>query len=170
MADGTLEAQLWEIVRNEDYGRPLPGDVLFPRMEMNMCFPAGTSTKITELGACEFAPGGVEGKTEKYAAKSKIGPSTYGCTMMSNDAYRRDGVHNFYGIGQGQPYQQGLFRERKTVRVIRFEFNLDYSFDSPVYTVGKPPPIPVSGAGEKVETLPEGTDLYTGGGGSGVAM
>ena len=25
------EAQLWEIVRNEDYGRPLPGDVLFPQ-------------------------------------------------------------------------------------------------------------------------------------------
>lgn len=39
------EAQLWEIVRNEDYGRPLPGDVLFPGMEMNMCFPAGTARK-----------------------------------------------------------------------------------------------------------------------------
>lgn len=47
MEDGgwNPEAQLWEIVRNEDYGRPLPGDVLFPRMEMNMCFPAGTVRK-----------------------------------------------------------------------------------------------------------------------------
>ncbi|MCO7112431.1 hypothetical protein NIB75_07320 [Bacteroides uniformis] len=30
MVAGTLEAQLWEIVGNEDYGRPLPDGALIP--------------------------------------------------------------------------------------------------------------------------------------------
>ena len=71
----------------------------FPRMEMNMCFRLGQyeNNRAGVVGAAEQE---LKEKTEKYAAKSKIDPSTYGCTMMSNDAYREDGVHNFYSIGQ----------------------------------------------------------------------
>lgn len=74
--------------------------MLFPQDGDEYVLSGWDSTKITELGLVGAAEQELKEKTEKYAAKSKIDPSTYGCTMMSNDAYREDGVHNIYGIGQ----------------------------------------------------------------------
>ena len=164
------EAQLWEIVRNEDYGRPLPGDVLFPQDGDEYVHSGWDSTKITELGLVGAAEQELKEKTEKYAAKSKIDPSTYGCTMMSNDAYREDGVHNFYSIGQKvNLINKAYFENGRQSRVIGFEFNLDYSFDSPVYTVGETAAYSRIGElEEKVESLTLKGQTYTGGGGSGV--
>ena len=164
------EAQLWEIVRNEDYGRPLPGDVLFPQDGDEYVLSGWDSTKITELGLVDAAEQELKEKTEKYAAKSKIDPSTYGCTMMSNDAYREDGVHNFYSIGQKvNLINKAYFENGRQSRVIGFEFNLDYSFDSPVYTVGETTAYSRIGElEEKVESLTLKGQTYTGGGGSGV--
>ena len=164
------EAQLWEIVRNEDYGRPLPGDVLFPQDGDEYVLSGWDSTKITELGLVGAAEQELKEKTEKYAAKSKIDPSTYGCTMMSNDAYREDGVHNFYSIGQKvNLINKAYFENGRQSRIIGFEFNLDYSFDSPVYTVGETAAYSRIGElEEKVESLTLKGQTYTGGGGSGV--
>lgn len=164
------EAQLWEIVRNEEYGRPLPGDVLFPQDGDEYVLSGWDSTKITELGLVGAAEQELKEKTEKYAAKSKIDPSTYGCTMMSNDAYREDGVHNFYGIGQKvNLINKAYFENGRQSRVIGFEFNLDYSFDSPVYTVGETAAYSRIGElEEKVESLTLKGQTYTGDGGSGV--
>ena len=164
------EAQLWEIVRNEDYGRPLPGDVLFPQDGDEYVLSGWDSTKITELGLVGAAGQELKEKTEKYAAKSKIDPSTYGCTMMSNDAYREDGVHNFYSIGQKvNLINKAYFENGRQSRVIGFEFNLDYSFDSPVYTVGETAAYSRIGElEEKVESLTLKGQTYTGDGGSGV--
>ena len=164
------EAQLWEIVRNEDYGRPLPGDVLFPQDGDEYVLSGWDSTKITELGLVGAAEQELKEKTEKYAAKSKIDPSTYGCTMMSNDAYREDGVHNFYSIGQKvNLINKAYFENGRQSRVIGFEFNLDYSFDSPVYTVGETAAYSRIGElEEKIESLTLKGQTYTGGGGSGV--
>ena len=164
------EAQLWEIVRNEDYGRPLPGDVLFPQDGDEYVLSGWDSTKITELGLVGAAEQELKEKTEKYAAKSKIDPSTYGCTMMSNDAYREDGVHNFYGIGQKvNLINKAYFENGRQSRVIGFEFNLDLAYDSPIYTVGETTAYSRIGElEEKVESLTLKGQTYTGGGGSGV--
>lgn len=164
------EAQLWEIVRNEDYGRPLPGDVLFPQDGDEYVLSGWDSTKITELGLVGAAEQELKEKTEKYAAKSKIDPSTYGCTMMSNDAYREDGVHNFYGIGQKvNLINKAYFENGRQSRVIGFEFNLDLAYDSPIYTVGETAAYSRIGElEEKVESLTLKGQTYTGGGGSGV--
>lgn len=164
------EAQLWEIVRNEDYGRPLPGDVFFPQDGDEYVLSGWDSTKITELGLVGAAEQELKEKTEKYAAKSKIDPSTYGCTMMSNDAYREDGIHNLYSIGQKvNLINKAYFENGRQSRVIGFEFNLDYSFDSPVYTVGETTAYSRIGElEEKVESLTLKGQTYTGGGGSGV--
>ena len=164
------EAQLWEIVRNEDYGRPLPGDVLFPQDGDEYVLSGWDSTKITELGLVGAAEQELKEKTEKYAAKSKIDPSTYGCTMMSNDAYREDGVHNFYGIGQKvNLINKAYFENGRQSRVIGFEFNLDLAYDSPIYTVGETAAYSRIGElEEKVESLTLKGQTYTGDGGSGV--
>lgn len=164
------EAQLWEIVRNEDYGRPLPGDVLFPRNGDEYVLSGWDCTKITELGLVGAAEQELKEKTEKYAAKSKIDPSTYGCTMMSNDAYREDGVHNFYSIGQKvNLINKAYFENGRQSRVIGFEFNLDLAYDSSIYTVGETAAYSRIGElEEKVESLTLKGQTYTGGGGSGV--
>ena len=90
--------------------------------------------------------------------------------MMSNDAYREDGVHNFYGIGQKvNLINKAYFENGRQSRVIGFEFNLDYSFDSPVYTVGETAAYSRIGElEEKVESLTLKGQTYTGDGGSGV--
>ena len=164
------EAQLWEIVRNEDYGRPLPGDVLFPQDGDEYVLSGWDSTKITELGLVDAAEQELKEKTEKYAAKSKIDPSTYGCTMMSNDAYREDGVHNFYSIGQKvNLINKAYFENGRQSRVIGFEFNLDLAYDSPIYTVGETAAYSRIGElEEKVESLTLKGQTYTGDGDSGV--
>ncbi len=164
------EAQLWEIVRNEDYGRPLPGDVLFPQDGDEYVLSGWDSTKITELGLVGAAEQELKEKTEKYAAKSKIDPSTYGCKMMSDVAYSEDGIHNLYGAGQKvNLINKAYFENGRQSRVIGFEFNLDYSFDSPVYTVGETAAYSRIGElEEKVESLTLKGQTYTGGGGSGV--
>ncbi|WP_025726602.1 hypothetical protein [Bacteroides sp. 14(A)] len=85
-------------------------------------------------------------EAEKYIAKSKIDPNTYNCTMMSDNAYSEDGMHNLYGIGQRvNLINKAYFENGRLSRVIGFEFNLDKPYDSPVYTVGKLLPIPASG-------------------------
>ena len=164
------EAQLWEIVRNEDYGRPLPGDVLFPQDGDEYVLSGWDSTKITELGLVGAAEQELKEKTEKYAAKSKIDPSTYNCKMMSDVAYSEDGIHNLYGAGQKvNLINKAYFENGRQSRVIGFEFNLDYSFDSPVYTVGETAAYSRIGElEEKVESLTLKGQTYTGDGGSGV--
>ena len=167
--DGKDE-QLWEIVRNEDYGRKLPGDVLVPEDGDKYVLSGWDSTKITELGLVDAAEQELKAETEKYVAKSKIDPNTYGCTMMSDDAYREDGIHNLYGAGQKvNLINKAYFENGRQSRVIGFEYNLDKPYDSPVYTVGETAAYSRIGELEdKVENLTLKGQVYTGGSGSGV--
>ena len=167
--DGKDE-QLWEIVRNEDYGRKLPGDVLVPEDGDKYVLSGWDSTKIVELGLVDAAEQELKAETEKYVAKSKIDPNTYTCTMMSDDAYREDGIHNLYGAGQKvNLINKAYFENGRQSRVIGFEFNLDKPYDSPVYTVGETAVYSRIGEIEdKVESLTLKGQTYTGGSGSGV--
>lgn len=172
LSDGSWNpaAQVWEIVRNEDYGRKLPGDVLIPANGDTYVLTGWDSTKITQLGLVSAAEVELKTETEKYAAKSKIDPSTYNCKMMSDVAYSEDGIHNLYGAGQKvNLINKAYFENGRQSRVIGFEFNLDYSFDSPVYTVGETAAYSRIGElEEKVESLTLKGQTYTGDGGSGV--
>lgn len=167
--DGKDE-QLWEIVRNEDYGRPLPDEVLIPEDGDTYVLSGWDSTKITELGLVSAAERELKEEAEKYIAKSKIDPNTYNCTMMSDNAYSEDGMHNLYGIGQRvNLINKAYFENGRLSRVIGFEFNLDKPYDSPVYTVGETAAYSRIGELEdKVENLTLKGQVYTGGSGSGV--
>lgn len=163
-------AQVWEIVRNEDYGRPLPDEVLIPEDGDTYVLSGWDSTKITELGLVSAAERELKEEAEKYIAKSKIDPNTYNCTMMSDNAYSEDGMHNLYGIGQRvNLINKAYFENGRLSRVIGFEFNLDKPYDSPVYTVGETAAYSRIGELEdKVENLTLKGQVYTGGSGSGV--
>lgn len=163
-------AQVWEIVRNEDYGRKLPGDVLVPEDGDKYVLSGWDSTKIAELGLVSAAEQELKEKAEKYAVKSKIDPSTYGCTMMSDDTYREDGIHNLYGVGQKvNLINKAYFENGRQSRIIGFEFSLDLPYDSLIYTVGETAAYSRIGElEEKVESLTLKGQTYTGGGGSSV--
>ena len=167
--DGKDE-QLWEIVRNEDYGRPLPDEVLIPENGDTYILSGWDSTKITEMGLVAEAQLELKDKAEKYVAKSKIDPNTYNCTMMPDDAYREDGVHNLYGVGQKvNLINKAYFDNGRQSRIIGFEFNLDLPYDSPVYTVGETAAYSRIGELEdKIENITLKGQTYVGGGGSGV--
>lgn len=171
LSDGSWNpvAQVWEIVRNEDYGRKLPGDVLIPANGDTYVLTGWDSTKITELGLVSTAEIELKTETEKYVAKSKMDPSTYNCKMMSGDAYGEDGVHNLYSAGQKvKLINKAYFEDGRQSRVIGFEHNLDYPFDSPIFTVGETAAYSRIGElEEKLDSLTLKGQTYNGGG-SGV--
>lgn len=171
LSDGSWNpaAQVWEIVRNEDYGRKLPGDVLIPANGDTYVLAGWDSTKITELGLVSAAEVELKTETEKYVAKSKMDPSAYNCKMMSGDAYGEDGVHNLYSAGQKvKLINKAYFEDGRQSRVIGFEHNLDYPFDSPIFTVGETAAYSRIGElEEKLDSLTLKGQTYNGGG-SGV--
>ena len=171
LSDGSWNpaAQVWEIVRNEDYGRKLPGDVLIPANGDTYVLTGWDSTKITQLGLVSAAEVELKTETEKYVAKSKMDPSTYNCKMMSGDAYGEDGVHNLYSAGQKvKLINKAYFEDGRQSRVIGFEHNLDYPFDSPIFTVGETTAYSRIGElEEKLDSLTLKGQTYNGGG-SGV--
>ena len=170
--DGTwnVDAQLWEIVANEDYGRKLPDNVVKPKAGDTYVLYGWDSTKIAELGLVSTAEQELKTEAEKHVEKSRIDPSTYGCTMMSDVAYSEDGVHNLYSIGQKvNLINKAYFENGRQSRIIGFEFNLDLPYDSPIYTVGETAAYSRIGElEEKVESLTLKGQTYTGDGDSGV--
>ena len=168
LSDGSWNpaAQVWEIVRNEDYGRKLPGDVLIPANGDTYVLTGWDSTKITQLGLVSAAEVELKTETEKYVAKSKMDPSTYNCKMMSGDAYGEDGVHNLYSAGQKvKLINKAYFEDGRQSRVIGFEHNLDYPFDSPIFTVGETAAYSRIGElEEKLDSLTLKGQTYNGGG------
>lgn len=164
------EAQLWEIVRNEDYGRPLPDGVLIPENGDTYILSGWNPMKIAEMGLVAEAQLELKDKADKYVAKSKIDPSTYNCKMMSDVAYSEDGIHNLYSIGQKvNLINKAYFKNGRQSRIIGFEFNLDLPYDSPIYTVGETAAYSRIGElEEKVESLTLKGQTYTGSGSSGV--
>lgn len=166
------DEQLWEIVRNEDYGRPLPDEVLCPENGDTYVLSGWDSTKIAELGLVDSAEEELKGKAEEYVKKSKIDPDTYTCKMMSDSAFSEDGLHNLYGIGQKvNLINKAYFDNGRLSRVIGFEFNLDYPYDSPTYTVGETAAYSRIGEiEEKLESITLAGQTYAGETGSGVYL
>ena len=157
------DEQLWEIVRNEDYGRPLPGDVLIPSNGDTYILSGWDSTKIAELGLVAAAEQELKTETEKYVAKSKIDPSTYNCTLSESP---------LYDIGQKVDLiNKAYFENGRQSRIIGVEYNLDMPFDHPVYTVGEVAAYSRIGELEdKVDNLTLKGQTFTGGSGSGVYL
>ena len=166
-------AQVWEIIRNEDYGRQLPGDVLVPEAGDTYILSGWDSTKIAELGLVDAAEQELKAETEKYVAKSMIDPGTYENRMASDRIYSGDGLHNLYDVGQSVNLVNAAFFEsgsRKS-RIIGFEYNLDCPYDHPVYTVGETAAYSrIAELEDKIESLTLKGQTYTGGGGSGVYL
>ncbi len=175
--DGKDE-QLWEIIRNEDYGRPLPDGVLIPENDDTYILSGWDSTKIEELGLVSIAEQELETEAKKYVAKSKIDPNTYTCRMdpvyiyginLETGEQSSDFAKHFDVGDRVNLINKAYFENSRQSRIIGFEYNLDIPYDHPIYTVGETASYSRIGKIEdKIEELTLKGQTYTGGNGSSV--
>ena len=133
------QAQLWEIVRNEDYGRMLPADTLIPTNGDSYNLYGFDSTSPVFEDMIKRAEEELEEKARDYVEKTKIDPNTYPCTMMSDYMYNDGNVRtNEFTVGARiNLINPAYFENGRVSRVIGFEFDLDIPYSSPTFTIGE---------------------------------
>ena len=162
------EEQLWEIVRNEDYGVMLPNDTLKPKDGDTYILSGFDSTMVSDLMIPD-AEQELKARAEDYIEKTKVDDGTYTATLASHwvDA---DLINRTFGIGQRvNLINPAFFENGRVSRILGFEFNLDKPQDSPVYTIGESTAYTRFGELEaKIDGLSFNGNSYVGvGGGSG---
>lgn len=163
--DETRGEQLWEIVRNEDYGRPLPDDMMYPANGDEYIL-SGFDIQLVSDQYIPEAEQELKEKAQKYADKVKKDDGTYPTTLMS-DWVHKDPIARTFEFGQRiNLVDDTYFESGRISRVLGWEMNLDIPWDSPVYTIGES--MPYSRIGEiedKVDSLTYKGHTYTGGAG-----
>lgn len=166
--DETRGEQLWEIVRNEDYGRPLPDDIICPE-NGDQYILSGFDIQLVSDQYIPASEQELKEKALKYAEIAKKDDGTYPTTLMS-DWVHEDPISRTFEFGQRiNLVDDTYFENGRISRVLGWEMNLDIPWDSPVYTIGES--MPYSRIGEiedKVDSLTYKGQTYTGGGGSSV--
>jgi hypothetical protein len=136
----------FEIVRNEDYGRALPDDVLFPQAahkEEDKDVPADTYILYgfdTAYISEQMLPDAQQALLEKakdYVKKSMIDPSTYDCEMDADFIYNKGNIRTYEVGAKINLINKAFFPEGRQSRIIGFEWPLDIPYDHPIYTVGE---------------------------------
>lgn len=157
--------QLWEIVRNEDYGRPLPDDMMFPANGDEYIL-SGFDIQLVSDQYIPEAEQELKGKAQKYADKVKKDDGTYPTTLRSSWV-KEDLISRTFEFGQRiNLVDDTYFENGRISRVLGWEMNLDIPWDSPVYTIGES--MPYSRIGEiesDVESLTYKGQTYFGKGG-----
>lgn len=159
------QAQLWEIVRNEDYGRMLPADTLIPANGDTYNLYGFDSTSPVFEDMIKRAEEELEEKAKEYVEKTKIDPNTYPCTMMSDYMYNDGNVRtNEFTVGARiNLINPAYFENGRVSRVIGFEFDLDIPYSSPIFTIGETSSYSrISDLEQKVEELTYKGQIYTG--------
>ena len=156
--------QLWEIVRNEDYGRPLPDDMMFPANGDEYIL-SGFDIQLVSDQYIPEAEQELKGKAQKYADKVKKDDGTYPTTLRSSWV-KEDLLSRTFEFGQRiNLVDDTYFENGRISRVLGWEMNLDIPWDSPVYTIGES--MPYSRIGEiedKVDSLTYKGQTYNGNG------
>lgn len=157
--------QLWEIVRNEDYGRPLPDDMMYPANGDDYIL-SGFDIQLVSDQYIPEAEQELKEKAQKYTEKVKKDDGTYPTTLRSSWV-KEDLLSRTFEFGQRiNLVDDTYFENGRISRVLGWEMNLDIPWDSPVYTIGES--MPYSRIGEiesDVESLTYKGQTYFGKGG-----
>ena len=136
----------FKIIRNDNYGRYLPDDTLFPQanhLENGKDVPADTyilSGVDTAFISEQMLPDSEQTllkKAKEYVKKSMIDPSTYNCEMDSTYIYNNGNIRTFEVGDKVNLINKAYFPDGRQSRIIGFEWPLDIPYDHPVYTVGE---------------------------------
>ena len=167
--EGTSEgSQIWEIVRNENYGRPLPDDTLYPE-DGNEYFLSGFNIQMVSDLYIPEAEQELKEKAQKYADKVKKDDGTYPTTLKSSWV-KEDLISRTFEFGQRiNLVDDTYFENGRISRVLGWELSLDMPWDCPVYTIGESTPYSRIGDIEsKIDELTYKGQTYTGIGGNGI--
>ena len=174
------DAQVFEIVRNDDYGQYLPQDPLIPGVGNQYVLYNFDTQYVSD----ELIPEAEQELLEKaLALKDKMvaDPSTYNCILNS---YRASGYDedngtlnpsNAIDLAAGQKVNlinPAYFKNGRVTRVIGFEKRLDIPYDTPTYTVGETAAYSRLGELEqRIESIQvEGNTYVNQGGGGGIGV
>lgn len=156
--------QLWEIVRNDDYGRMLPDEIMFP-VDGDKYILSGFDIQLVSDQYIPDAEQELKEKAQKYADKVNKDDGTYPTTLRSSWV-KEDLVSRTFEFGQRiNLVDDTYFESGRISRVLGWEMNLDIPWDSPVYTIGES--MPYSRIGEiedKVDSLTYKGQSYNGNG------
>ena len=166
--DETRGEQLWEIVRNEDYGRPLPDDTIKPENGDEYVL-SGFDIQLVSDQYIPKAEQELKEKAQKYADKVKKDDGTYSATLMSSWVHA-DQIARTFEFGQRiNLVDDTYFENGRISRVLGWELSLDIPWDCPVYTIGESTPYSRIGDIEsKIDELTYKGQTYTGIGGNGI--
>ena len=162
-------SQIWEIKANENYGRLLPDDTLFPENGDEYIL-TGFNIQLVSDQYIPAAEQELKDKALKYAEQRKKDDGAYNTTLRSKWVYQ-DRLKRFYEFGQKVTLiNKAFFENGRESRILGWEFNLDIPWDNPTYTIGESMPYSrINEIEEKLETLTYKGQTYTGSsGGSGV--
>lgn len=179
--------QTFEIVRNENYGIPLPSENDGPAVGDKYTLVGFDATKIGDMGLITSAETELKARAEEYAKKLQIDPNNYTCTMLADYMYGRNEkgeldknfVKTFELGAVVNLKDNNLFATgTRQSRVIGFEYRLDEPFNNAIITVGENATYSRSSAmkGEinaKLEEISFGGVNFggkTGGGGGGTSI
>ena len=157
--------QKWEIIRNEDYGRPLPDETLKPENGDEYVL-SGFNIKLVSDAYIPTAEKELEDKARQYAEKIKNDDGTFTITM--NPVWVHDN-NKYFACGQKVTFtDDAMFSGSRDLRILGYEINLDIPYDSPTYTIGQSMPFSRLGNIEtQLEAVTFKGSTYVSGGGGG---
>lgn len=138
-------AQVFEIVRNDDYGQYIPQDPLIPAVG-NQYILYNFDTQYVSDALIPEAEQELLEHANGYKSKVTSDPSTYTLNMNS---YRASGFDENNGtlnpekeidLTPGQKVNMinpAFFTDGRVSRIIGYQKKLDYPYDAPTYTVGE---------------------------------
>ena len=162
----------FEITRNDDYGRYLPDDILYPVVSDTYILYGFDTAFISEQMLPE-AEQNLLKKAKEYVKKSMIDPSTYDCEMNADFIFNEGNIRTYEVGAKVNLINKAYFPEGRQSRIIGFEWPLDIPYGHPIYTVGETAPYSRIGEIEsKLESLTYKGQTYSGSasGGGGTSV
>lgn len=158
-------SQIWEIRANEDYGRLLPDDTLYPE-NGDKYILTGFDIQLVSDQYVPESEQELKEKAQKYAEQRKKDDGTYNTTLDSDWVYE-DKLTRFFEFGQKvNLVNKAFFENGRESRILGWEFNLDVPWDSPTYVIGESMPYSrLNDMEEKLESLTYKGQTYTSSGG-----
>lgn len=162
--DESRGEQLWEIVRNEDYGRPLPDDIIRPENGDEYIL-SGFDIQLVSDQYIPAAEQELKEKALKYAEIAKKDDGTYSTTLRSSWV-KENLISRTFEFGQKiNLVDDTYFENGRLSRVLGWELNIDIPWDSPIYTIGESMPYSrIQEIEDKVDSLTYKGQTYNGNG------
>lgn len=131
------DAQMFEIVVNEDYGRPLPDGVLHPAVGDTFSLYGWNATQMEALGLVADAEQELLTEGNKLLAEYSKDTHTYTCPMMWNWCKAKIEANSAPRLGDAVTLHFVAGDAGRLSRIIGFEHDLDIEYSNVTYICGE---------------------------------